>query len=170
MLSEKAKVLSVEEKDYSSKRYPPFTTSTLQQEGSRKLGFAARRTMSAGSESLRKRSDHLHETDSTNLSEEALRVLILIEREYGKEYLPPAPRLYKTTVKNAQEAHEAIRPAGENFATLDFVREKFGLEAFKLYELIWKRTVASQMKDSRGKRVSAQIEVGDALFGIRYSH
>ena len=165
LLQGKAKVTSVEEKDYTSKPYAPFTTSTLQQEASRKLGFAARRTMQVAQMLYENGLITYMRTDSTNLSDEALRgARTLIEREYGADYMPAQPRLYRTSVKNAQEAHEAIRPAGEAFASMDFVREKFGQEAFRLYELIWKRTVASQMKDSRGKRVSAQIELGDALF------
>jgi DNA topoisomerase-1 len=165
LLQGQAKVTSVEEKDYSSKPYAPFTTSTLQQEASRKLGFAARRTMQVAQMLYENGLITYMRTDSTNLSDEALRgARTLIEREYGADYMPAQPRLYRTSVKNAQEAHEAIRPAGEAFASMDFVREKFGQEAFRLYELIWKRTVASQMKDSRGKRVSAQIELEDALF------
>jgi DNA topoisomerase-1 len=104
-------------------------------------------------------------TDSTTLSEEALQgARGLIVRDFGAEYLHPEPRIYKTKVKNAQEAHEAIRPAGADFVAPAVVQARLGQEAFRLYELIWKRTIASQMKDATGTRVSVQIQVDEATF------
>ena len=162
---QQAKVLAIEEKPYSSKPYPPFTTSTLQQEGSRKLSFAAKRTMQVAQTLYENGFITYMRTDSTTLSQEAIDgARNLIKRDFGGEYLPSEPRLYKTKVRNAQEAHEAIRPAGRDFATFDEVKAKVGVEAAKLYELIWKRTVASQMLDSRGTRVGVTIGLGDATF------
>lgn len=160
-----AAVSSVEEKPFSTKPYPPFTTSTLQQEGNRKLRFSAKRTMSIAQTLYENGYITYMRTDSTNLSEEAIQgARQLIEREFGAEYLHPQPRLYKTNVKNAQEAHEAIRPAGRDFAHPDQVRSKLGAEAARLYELIWKRALASQMKDCQGTRVAVQVRCGEALF------
>ena len=104
-------------------------------------------------------------TDSTTLSEEALKgARTHIVNDFGEEYLFPEPRLYKTKVKNAQEAHEAIRPAGAQFTPMHEVQARLGAEAFRLYELIWKRTIASQMKDATGTRISVQIQCGDGQF------
>jgi DNA topoisomerase-1 len=165
LLTETASVTSVEEKPYTTRPYPPFTTSTLQQEGSRKLGFAARRTMQVAQLLYENGIITYMRTDSTTLSQEALDASrSLIAKDFGNEFLHPEPRIYKTKVKNAQEAHEAIRPAGSQFATLQAVRERFGDEAFKLYELIWKRTIASQMSDARGKRMSVDVKVANASF------
>lgn len=158
-------VKSVEEKPYTTRPYPPFTTSTLQQEGSRKLGYAARRTMQVAQLLYENGIITYMRTDSTTLSQEALDAARgLIVKEFGKDFLHPEPRIYKTKVKNAQEAHEAIRPAGTQFASPQSVRERFGDEAFKLYDLIWKRTVACQMTDARGKRVSVDVTVGECNF------
>ena len=104
-------------------------------------------------------------TDSTTLSNEALEAARgFIKRDYGKEYLPDEPRIYTTKVKNAQEAHEAIRPAGVQFTPPEEVKSKLGSEAFKLYDLIWKRTVASQMMNATGTHISVHVEVEDARF------
>lgn len=158
-------VLSIEEKPYSSKPYPPFTTSTLQQEASRKLRFAARHTMSVAQSLYENGFITYMRTDSTTLSQEGLNAArSLITKEFGKDFLHPEPRVYQTKVKNAQEAHEAVRPAGETFASVAEVNSKLGMEAAKLYELIWKRTIASQMKDALGTRVSVAVGVGDARF------
>lgn len=160
-----ALVSSVEEKPFTSKPPAPFTTSTLQQEASSKLSFAARRTMSVAQTLYENGFITYMRTDSTTLSTEALdgaRSLIL--REFGKDYLPESARIYKTKVKNAQEAHEAIRPAGSDFAHPSAVRDKLGVEAFKLYELIWQRTLASQMTEARGLRVVVQLKCGEATF------
>lgn len=165
LLKEKAEVSSVEERPYTTKPSAPFATSTLQQEASRKLGFAARRTMSVAQTLYENGFITYMRTDSTSLSEEGLAgARSSVSSEFGNEYLSSEPRIYKTKVKNAQEAHEAIRPASADFAHPNQVKEKLGIEAFKLYELIWKRTLASQMKDVTGTRINVQIMVGDALF------
>ncbi|MCB0317649.1 MAG: type I DNA topoisomerase [Bdellovibrionales bacterium] len=165
LAEKKAKVISIEEKPFSSKPYPPFTTSTLQQEANRKLSFSARRTMSVAQKLYENGLITYMRTDSTTLSNEAIEAArSFIISDYGKEYCPASPREYKTKVKNAQEAHEAIRPAGSQFTPIDDVRKKMGQEAAKLYELIWKRTVACQMNDARGTRVGVQLEVKNARF------
>ena len=159
------KVSSVEEKPYTQKPYPPFTTSTLQQEASRKLRFPARHTMSVSQTLYENGFITYMRTDSTTLSKEGLNAARnIIQNEFGKEFLPSEPRVYKTKVKNAQEAHEAVRPAGETFTPPAEVRKKLGAEAAKLYELIWKRTLACQMEDAKGTRIGVKIQVGDATF------
>jgi DNA topoisomerase-1 len=158
-------VSEVESRPFSQRPYAPFTTSTLQQEGNRKLGFGAKRTMAVAQTLYENGFITYMRTDSTTLSEEALGAArSLITREFGKEYLYDAPRIYKTKVKNAQEAHEAIRPAGSEFTSPTTVKDRLGLESFRLYELIWKRTLASQMRDAEGTRVSVSISVEDATF------
>lgn len=165
LLNEHAYVEAVEEKPFTNRPYPPFTTSTLQQEASRKLGFGAKRTMQVAQTLYENGFITYMRTDSTNLSTEAITAArTLIQREYGQEYLPQEPRLYKTKVKNAQEAHEAIRPSGADFVHPAIVKDRLGAEAFRLYELIWKRMVACQMKDAVGTRVSVQIALGRATF------
>ena len=159
------KIADVERKPFTQRPYAPFTTSTLQQEGSRKLGFGAKRTMAIAQTLYENGFITYMRTDSTNLSDEAISAArSLIGKEFGAEYLPSAPRVYKTKVKNAQEAHEAIRPAGAEFASPTTVKDKLGLEAFRLYEIIWKRTLASQMKDAEGTRVAVTINVDNATF------
>lgn len=158
-------VSSVEAKPFTTKPYPPFTTSTLQQEGVRKLGYAARRTMQVAQQLYENGFITYMRTDSTNLSDEALEgARSLIKNEFGAEFLSEQVRIYKTKVKNAQEAHEAIRPAGAQFTSPDVVRQRLGMEAFKLYDLIWKRTLACQMKDANGTHVSAKIDCGRGTF------
>ena len=165
LLQATPKVTSIETKPYTQRPLPPFTTSTLQQDGSRKLGYAARRTMQIAQMLYENGFITYMRTDSTNLSQEAIDgSRNLIAREFGKEYVPTEPRIYKTKVKNAQEAHEAIRPAGSEFAHPDSVRAKLGTEAFKLYDLIWKRMLACQMKDAVGTRVVVSIEVDNTRF------
>lgn len=160
-----SRVSSIEAKPFTQSPYPPFVTSSLQQEGSRKLGFAARKTMSVAQTLYENGFITYMRTDSTILSNEGLEgARNLIRREFGENYLSPSPRIYKTRVKNAQEAHEAIRPSGTEFASPEDVRKKLGFEAFRLYDLIWKRTLASQMKDAHGTRVSVQIECDNATF------
>ncbi len=159
------KVNEVESKPFTQRPYAPFTTSTLQQEGSRKLGFGAKRTMAIAQTLYENGFITYMRTDSTNLSDEAISASrSLIGKEFGNEYLPSSPRIYKTKVKNAQEAHEAIRPAGAEFASPTTVKDRLGLEAFRLYEIIWKRTLACQMKDAEGTRVSVTIQVDNATF------
>lgn len=153
------RVASLEERPYSSKPYPPFTTSTLQQEANRKLGFTARRTMQVAQSLYENGHITYMRTDSTNLARvaiEAARDLVAVN--YGAEYLPSEPRIYSTRVKNAQEAHEAIRPAGHPFELLDQMSKQLGGDEYRLFEMIWKRTIACQMSDSRGRRISITIE------------
>jgi DNA topoisomerase-1 len=158
-------VLSVEEKPYSSSPPAPFVTSSLQQEANAKLRFSAKHTMSVAQQLYENGFITYMRTDSTTLSEQALNAArTLIEREYGKDYLPKSPRFYATKVRNAQEAHEAIRPAGESFTSLDTVKSQLGSDAYRLYELIWKRTVACQMENARGTNISVQITAGTAKF------
>ena len=149
---------SVEEKPYTRRPYPPFMTSTLQQEAGRKLRFSAERTMSIAQRLYENGYITYMRTDSTTLSESAINAARTQARQlYGEEYVYPSPRQYTRKVKNAQEAHEAIRPAGETFATPDAVRRELDGDDFRLYELIWQRTVASQMADARGTTLSLRI-------------
>ncbi|MFS4460960.1 type I DNA topoisomerase [Bdellovibrio sp. HCB2-146] len=158
-------VTDVEEKPTFRKPAAPFITSTLQQEANRKLGLSSRETMQVAQKLYEQGFITYMRTDSTFLSNEAINAARdCIQGKYGKEYLTPQPRNYAAKkVKGAQEAHEAIRPAGNQFVDPDDT----GLTGtqFRLYDLIWKRTVASQMVDARQKQVSAKIQVGDALFG-----
>ena len=149
-------IRSVEAKPYRRSPYAPFRTTTLQQEASRKLGMSASVTMSVAQRLYENGYITYMRTDSTTLSGGAVNAARSQVRElYGAEYLPDSPRTYASKVKNAQEAHEAIRPAGESFRT----PAQTGLtgEQFRLYELIWMRTVASQMKDAVGQSVSVRI-------------
>ncbi len=161
----KWQVTEVDEKPTFRKPAPPFITSTLQQEANRKLGLSSRETMQVAQKLYEQGFITYMRTDSTFLSNEAINASRdCIQSKYGKEYLTPQPRNYAAKkVKGAQEAHEAIRPAGNQFMDPD----ETGLtgQQFRLYDLIWKRTIASQMVDARQKQVSAKIQVGDALFG-----
>jgi DNA topoisomerase-1 len=149
---------SVEEKPYTRRPYPPFMTSTLQQEAGRKLRFSAERTMSIAQRLYENGYITYMRTDSTTLSQSAIDAARTQARQlYGEEYVYPSARQYTRKVKNAQEAHEAIRPAGETFATPDGVRRELDGDEFRLYELIWQRTVASQMADARGTTLSLRI-------------
>jgi DNA topoisomerase-1 len=151
-------VASVEEKPYTRRPYAPFMTSTLQQEAGRKLRFSSERTMSVAQRLYENGYITYMRTDSTTLSESAIEAARTQARQlYGAEYVAASPRQYTRKVKNAQEAHEAIRPAGETFATPDAVRHELGGDEFRLYELIWQRTVASQMADARGTTLSLRI-------------
>ncbi|HEU4581178.1 MAG TPA: type I DNA topoisomerase [Polyangiaceae bacterium] len=151
-------VASVEQKPNRRSPPPPFMTSTLQQEASRKLRFSSARTMRAAQDLYESGHITYMRTDSTTLSDTALTAARnLIQELYGQEYLPPQPRRYANKVKNAQEAHEAIRPAGDAFRHPADVAREVGGDQGKLYELIWKRTVACQMEDSRGQSVKLSI-------------
>jgi DNA topoisomerase-1 len=151
-------VRSVEEKPYVRRPAAPFTTSTLQQEASRKLRFSAQTTMRVAQRLYENGYITYMRTDSTTLSESALAAARDQARElYGPEYVPDAPRRYASTVKNAQEAHEAVRPAGDRFRTPSQVASELNRDEIALYELIWMRTVASQMADARGQTVSLRI-------------
>ncbi|HSL07045.1 MAG TPA: type I DNA topoisomerase [Pseudonocardiaceae bacterium] len=151
-------VSSVEEKPYTRRPYPPFMTSTLQQEAGRKLRFSAERTMRIAQRLYENGYITYMRTDSTTLSETAITAARAQARElYGERYLHDSPRQYTRKVKNAQEAHEAIRPAGESFQTPGQVARALDADEFRLYELIWQRTVASQMADARGTTMSVKI-------------
>jgi DNA topoisomerase-1 len=154
----------VERKPYTDRPSPPFTTSTLQQEANRKLRLSARATMQAAQRLYENGLITYMRTDSTTLSDQAIQASReQIERLYGKEYLPSSPRTYRTKVKNAQEAHEAIRPASD-FKRPEDLRATLGDRELKLYELIWKRTMACQMEDARGHRMTLRISNGRAVF------
>ncbi|NLE21197.1 MAG: type I DNA topoisomerase, partial [Actinobacteria bacterium] len=149
-------VRSVESKPYRRSPYAPFRTTTLQQEASRKLGYGAKATMQIAQKLYENGYITYMRTDSTTLSDTAVAAArAQVTQLYGADYLPPQPRTYAGKVKNAQEAHEAIRPSGDRFRT----PAETGLtgDQFKLYELIWKRTVASQMKDATGNSVTVKI-------------
>jgi DNA topoisomerase I len=151
-------VASVEEKPYTRRPYAPFMTSTLQQEAGRKLRFSSERTMSIAQRLYENGYITYMRTDSTTLSQSAISAArTQASQLYGDEYVSPSPRQYTRKVKNAQEAHEAIRPAGETFATPDAVRRELDGDEVRLYELIWQRTVASQMADARGTTLSLRI-------------
>ncbi|MGH3936284.1 MAG: type I DNA topoisomerase [Pseudonocardiaceae bacterium] len=151
-------VSSVEEKPYTRRPYAPFMTSTLQQEASRKLRFSAERTMRTAQRLYENGHITYMRTDSTTLSETAVAAARAQARElYGERFLPDGPRQYTRKVKNAQEAHEAIRPAGETFRTPGQMAGTLDTDEFRLYELIWQRTVASQMADARGTTMSVRI-------------
>jgi DNA topoisomerase-1 len=151
-------VRSVEKKPYTRRPAPPFMTSTLQQEASRKLRFTAQTAMRVAQRLYEAGYITYMRTDSTTLSETALKAARAQVRElFGADYVPDAPRLYDRKVKNAQEAHEAIRPAGDSFRQpAELARELSGDE-LALYDLIWRRTLASQMADVRGETVSLRI-------------
>ncbi|MDQ7039500.1 MAG: type I DNA topoisomerase [Rhodothermus sp.] len=153
-------VAEVEERIVTRTPAPPFITSTLQQEASRKLGLSARQTMQIAQRLYEQGYITYMRTDSTHLSQEAIEASrrTIVER-YGPEYLSPQPRQYQRQVRNAQEAHEAIRPAGREMKTA----EELGLTGIDaaLYDLIWKRTVASQMADARVRLLTVHLEAGD---------
>ncbi len=160
-------VTSVEEKPYTRRPYAPFMTSTLQQEAGRKLRFTSDRTMRVAQRLYENGYITYMRTDSTTLSESAITAARDQARElYGADYVHPSPRQYTRKVKNAQEAHEAIRPAGETFRTPGQVASALQSDEFRLYELIWQRTVASQMADARGTTMSLRIS-GTATTGER---
>ncbi len=149
-------VKSVERKPYRRSPYAPFRTTTLQQEASRKLGFSAKYTMSVAQRLYENGHITYMRTDSVTLSQTALNAARGQARQlYGAEYVPDAPRVYDSKVKNAQEAHEAIRPAGDAFKTP--AQSGLNGDELRLYELVWKRTVASQMKDATGESVSVRV-------------
>jgi DNA topoisomerase-1 len=158
-------VARVERKPYVRRPSAPFMTSTLQQEASRKLRFSAQTTMRLAQRLYENGYITYMRTDSTTLSESALTAA----REqatslFGADYVPPQPRRYERKVKNAQEAHEAIRPSGDRLRTPQDVRSEISPDEHALYELIWMRTIASQMKDAQGQTVSLRI-AGDSSTG-----
>jgi len=156
-------VTDLDERPVTRKPAPPFTTSTLQQEANRKLNLSARDTMRTAQNLYEQGYITYMRTDSVHLSEQAIAAArSCVEQMYGKPYLSPKPRQYSTKSKAAQEAHEAIRPAGNTFRT----PKETGLSGreLQLYELIWKRTVATQMADSRQTHITIDLEVEDAGF------
>ena len=160
-------VASVDDKPYTTRPYAPFTTSTMQQEANRKLGFTARHTMQVAQSLYENGHITYMRTDSTTLASVAIEAARnLVASQYGPEYLPPQPRTYQTKVKNAQEAHEAIRPAGHPFDFPETLRGELTPDEFRLFDLIWKRTVASQMSDARGHRMTITAEADGAIFQV----
>jgi len=160
-----AKIIDLDTKPYTTRPYPPFTTSTLQQEANRKYGFTARHAMQVAQSLYETGHITYMRTDSTSLAAVAVQAArSLVASQYGDEYLPSQPRIYQTKVKNAQEAHEAIRPAGHDFDFPESLRNKLSPDQFRLYDLIWKRTVASQMTDAQGYRTTITVEVDAVVF------
>jgi len=156
-------VSSVEERHSTRSPYAPFTTSSLQQEANRKLGFSARQTMRFAQSLYEAGHITYMRTDSVNLSGQAISAArARVKDLYGETYLSDRPRRYKTKTKAAQEAHEAIRPAGTRMATVEEL--KLGGGEARLYDLIWKRTVATQMADARQRHLTVRIGAGDAEF------
>ncbi len=161
------KVSSLEERPYTSRPAEPFTTSTMQQEANRKLGFTARRTMDVAQSLYENGYITYMRTDSTNLAQVAIEAAReLVRTEYGDQFLPDSPRVYRSKVKNAQEAHEAIRPAGHPFKVPETLRSELNYDQFRLFDMIWKRTIASQMVDARGQTITLQVEGGGAVFQV----
>jgi len=159
-------VASVESKPYTRRPAAPFTTSTLQQEAARKLRFSARQTMSVAQGLYENGYITYMRTDSSTLSQQALEAArSQAAKLYGAETVPDKPRLYASKSKNAQEAHEAVRPAGDVFKTPAELSSVLRGNDFKLYDLIWKRTVASQMADARGSTASVTIAAKTADAG-----
>jgi DNA topoisomerase I len=153
-----ARVVSMETKPYTRRPTAPFTTSTLQQEASRKLRMSARETMRTAQGLYENGFITYMRTDSSALSGQAIAAARRQAAElYGAEYVPDKPRVYGAKAKGAQEAHEAIRPAGDSFRTPAQVANQLTGSQFRLYELIWKRTVASQMADARGSTATVRV-------------
>ncbi|HHH10529.1 MAG TPA: type I DNA topoisomerase, partial [Sorangium sp.] len=158
LLNGRFEVASLIDKPYRRSPSPPFMTSTLQQEAGRKLRFGTARTMRAAQRLYENGYITYMRTDSTTLAESAVAAARKqIGDMYGSEYVPASPRSYKRKVKNAQEAHEAIRPTGDRFRTPEEVADKLSHDEAKIYELVWKRTLASQMADAKGMRVQLRI-------------
>lgn len=153
-----ARVSSIEKKPYRRQPSAPFMTSTLQQEASRKMRFSTQRTMKAAQRLYEAGYITYMRTDSTTLSDTAIQTARKqIVSLYGADYVPNAPRTYQNKVKNAQEAHEAIRPAGDDWKLPEDVAREVEPDQAKVYELVWKRTVASQMADARGEQVAVRF-------------
>lgn len=153
-----SQVRSVERKPYTRKPAPPFMTSTLQQEAGRKLRMSSAQAMSTAQRLYENGFITYMRTDSTTLSQTAIDAArSQIRERYGDAYLPSSPRVYANKSKGAQEAHEAIRPAGETFRTPEQVASQLNSSELRLYEMIWQRTVASQMADARGESMQVRI-------------
>ncbi|HEX2154983.1 MAG TPA: type I DNA topoisomerase [Acidimicrobiia bacterium] len=150
-------VRSVDTKPYTRKPYAPFRTSTLQMEAGRKLRFSSSRTMAVAQRLYENGYITYMRTDSVTLAGEAIsQARHQVERLYGADYLPDQPRTYGQA-KSAQEAHEAIRPAGDTWRTPQQVGREVGSDEARLYELVWKRTLASQMPDAKGETVTVKL-------------
>lgn len=163
------KVVSVETKPFKRSPAPPFMTSTLQQEAGRKLKFSATRTMLAAQGLYEQGWITYMRTDSVTLSDQAISASRkMVENQFGKHFLTESPRKYISKVKNAQEAHEAIRPASDHWKTPAQAAQQLSGDHLKIYELIWKRTVASQMRDATGHqdkiRIFGELEDTEKLF------
>ena len=159
------KISNIEEKIKNSNPKPPFTTSTLQQEAARKLRSSARKTMRTAQRLYEQGFITYMRTDSTLLSTEGINgSRNEISSRFGEDYLPEQAKVYSTKVKNAQEAHEAIRPAGVKFSKVDQVKSSIDEDAAKLYDLILKRTLASQMKSAKLKQISVTIDNQQSVF------
>jgi DNA topoisomerase-1 len=151
-------IRSVERKPWKRSPYAPFRTSTLQQEAGRKLRFGSQRTMRVAQRLYENGYITYMRTDSTALSEAAVAAARTeVAERYGAEYVPRSPRVYRSKVKNAQEAHEAIRPAGDRFRSPEQVAGEVERDEARLYDLIWKRTIASQMADATGESVAVRL-------------
>jgi len=159
-------VREIVEKPFTQRPSPAFITSTLQQEAGRRFGYTAQRTMRLAQGLYENGYITYMRTDSTTLSGQALTgARKQIVELYGSQYLPDSPRFYQRKAKGAQEAHEAIRPAGDVFRTPEQVKNKLDTDAFRLYELIWRRTVACQMKNAEGMRTHIRIETVSETHG-----
>jgi len=160
-------VADVAEKPFTNRPHPPFITSTLQQEAGRKLRLSAQRTMRLAQGLYENGYITYMRTDSTTLSSQAINAARKqVSQLYRDEYVPDQPRRYTKKSRNAQEAHEAIRPAGEAFRTPKEIAREVDADQLRLYELIWKRTVASQMKDAKGRRTTVKIDADTGDRGI----
>jgi DNA topoisomerase I len=162
IVGEQLKIVSVEAKPSTRKPYAPFTTSTLQQEASRKLGMSAKQAMDTAQQLYQDGHITYMRTDSPNLSQQAIAAARAAGALLGKDLLPDSPRLYGAKSKNAQEAHEAIRPSGESFRHPDELKGVLAGKTHGLYELIWRRTVASQMADAKLSTTSIRFEANAA--------
>ena len=159
------KVTKVEQKPAKQNPYPPFITSTLQQEGVRKLRMSSQQVMRNAQKLYEEGYITYMRTDSVNLSSEAINgSRNAIQSLFGSEYLPETPPIYKSKVKNAQEAHEAIRPAGATFKNPKDIQGELDGQEWKLYDMIWKRTLASQMKSAKLLKTNVEISDGKAMF------
>jgi len=159
-------VADVEDKPFVTRPWAPFMTSTLQQEAARKLRFSAQKTMRVAQSLYESGYITYMRTDSTTLSDQALAAARReVEARFGRDYLPERPRVYASSSKSAQEAHEAIRPAGESFRPPESLRSSLSADQLRLYELIWRRTLASQMRDAHGTRTTVRIEADAAEHG-----
>ncbi|MCO8182490.1 MAG: type I DNA topoisomerase [Tropheryma whipplei] len=151
-------VEAIDSKPYSRNPYAPFITSTLQQDAAHKLGFSAKRTMRTAQQLYEKGFITYMRTDSPRLSLQAISAArAQVELLYGREFLPDSPRTYGAKAKNAQEAHEAIRPTGEVFERPESIESVLSVDCMRLYDLIWRRTIASQMVSARGKTVTLTL-------------